>query len=196
MQAMLRQFAGMEVDWLRGTVRYLRGISQAGVDLTAGFWRDLVWWQSALQEAHCRPMRPPAGGVAAIIGTDASDLACGELAWIDGAREEMVLRFTPAERRRPINFRELLGVLRLVERWGERLRGCTLLIDIDNTAAVGATSGLYSRSEDMQELVRRLHALASLHHLTLRPVHTPGEMLQRPDQTSRGAAVEEPRVRF
>ena len=135
-------------------------------------------------------------GTAAITGTDASDLACGELAWIDGAREEMVLRFTRAERRRPINFRELLGVVRLVERWGHRLRGHTLLIDIDNATSVGAVSSMFSRSEDMQELIRRLHAMASSFGLTIRPVHTPGEVLVRPDQTSRGAAVEAPRVRF
>ena len=48
-------------------------------------------------------------GEAAITGTDASDFACGELAWIDGAREEMRVLFSRAEKRRPINFRELLG---------------------------------------------------------------------------------------
>ena len=115
---------------------------------------------------------------------------------MDGTREEMTLRFTSAERRRPINYRELLGVVRLVERWGPRLAGCSLLIDIDNTAAVGATERLFSKSEDMQELVRRLLALSARYSLTLRPVHTPGATLVRPDQTSRGEPVEEPRHRF
>ena len=98
-------------------------------------------------------------GEAAITGTDASDHACGELAWIDGAREEMNSIFTRAETRRPINFRELLGVYRLVERWGSRLEGRTLLIDIDNSATVGASKALFSKAEDMQELVRRLAEL-------------------------------------
>ena len=196
MQAMLRQFVGLEVDWMRGAViRHARGCWRH-IELSDGFWRDLVWWRSALQRANCKPMREPRAGIAAITGTDASDGACGELAWIGGAREEMVLRFTTAEKRRPINFRELLGVVRLVERWGARLRGHTLLIDIDNTAAVGATANLFSRSEDMQELVRRLLDLARRHSLTIRPVHTPGAMLDRPDQTSRGAPVEEPRARM
>ena len=70
------------------------------------------------------------------------------------------------------------------------------MIDIDNTPAVGATRASFSKSEDMQELVRRLVQLAADFDLTIRPVHTPGAMLHRPDQTSRGAAVEEPRVRF
>ena len=135
-------------------------------------------------------------GTTAVVGTDASDHGCGELAWIDGSREEMFLEFTRAERRRPINFRELLGVVRLVERWGHRLCGFTLLIDIDNTASVGASRAWFSRSDDMQELVRRLLEFATRYQLTIRPVHTPGAMLHRPDQTSRGAAIEEPRVRF
>ena len=195
MQGMLRQFAGLQVDWMRGAVRVARG-TWGAVELSPGFWRDLVWWRSAVERASCRRMHSTSVGIAAVTGTDASDLACGELAWIDGAREEMVLRFTRAERRRPINFRELLGVLRLVERWGHRLRGHTLLIDIDNATSVGAVLSMFSRSEDMQELIRRLHELASSFGLTIRPVHTPGEALVRPDQTSRGAAVEAPRVRF
>ena len=48
----------------------------------------------------------------------------------------------------------------------------------------------------MQELVRRLADHAARHDLTLRPVHTPGRLLVRPDQTSRGVMPEEPRVRF
>ena len=195
MQGMLRQFAGLEVDWIRGRVRYARGRWRA-VPLSDGFWRDLSWWRSALRCANCIPFRVQEVGVAAVVGTDASDYACGELVWLDGAREEMVLTFTDAERRRPINFRELLGVVRLVERWGARLEGRTLLIDIDNTAAVGSTDAWFSRAEDMQELVRRLLDVAQRFRLTIRPVHTPGELLHRPDQTSRGDQVEEPRLRF
>ena len=196
MQSMLRQFAGLEVDWMRSTVRYARG-AWGRVALSDGFWRDLAWWRSALGRANCWPIsRQGEVGLAAVTGTDASDEACGELAWVDGGREEMVLQFTAAERRRPINYRELLGVVRLVKRWGPRLRGCTLLIDIDNSAAVGAARSLFSRSEVMQELVRRLLELASRHVLRLRPVHTPGATLVRPDQISRGVEAEEPRQRL
>ena len=51
---------------------------------------------------------------------------------------------------------ELLGVLRVVETWGERLAGRVVLIEADNTAAVGAATKMASSAEDMQELVRRL----------------------------------------
>ena len=76
--------------------------------------------------------------------------------------------------------------------------GCrsTVLIETDNMAAKGAASKFASSSEDMQELVRRLLEYAELFELTLRFVHTPGELLHRPDQTSRGDAVEEPRARL
>ena len=118
MQGMLRQFAGLEVDWARGSVWYAR-CEWGSVKLTPAFWRDLSWWRSAMSFSNSVPLGRSAVGEAAITGTDASDFACGELAWLDGAREEMVCIFTQAEKRRPMNFRELLGVYRLVERLRE-----------------------------------------------------------------------------
>jgi len=57
---------------------------------------------------------------------------------------------------RPINWRELLGVLRVAQMWGPRLRGKILLVETDNMAAKGAARKLASKAPDMQELVRRL----------------------------------------
>ena len=110
----------------------------------------------------------------------------------------MQLRFTSAEQRRPISWRELLGVLRVIETWGERLAGCVVLIEADNTAAVGAATKMASSSEDMQELVRRLLEACEEFGIELRVCHTctPGALLDRPDQTSRGDPVEEPRLRL
>ena len=135
-------------------------------------------------------------GEIAVVGTDASDLACGELVWLDGHREETVLTFTHAERRRPINFRELRGTLRVAELWGGRLAGRLVLVETDNTFGHEATSKLRCKAEDGQELVRRIHDRALRHGFSLRSVHTPGVMLIRPDQTSRGASPEEPRQRL
>ena len=130
------------------------------------------------------------------LGTDASDQACGGVAWVDGSREETQLSFTAAEKRRPINFRELFGAVRVIEKWGERLAGHKLLIDIDNTAAVGATTKAFSKAEEMQEQVRRLVSLAMRHRLEYRPVHCPGAALVRPDALSRGDQAEAPRIRL
>ena len=69
------------------------------------------------------------------------------------------------------------------------------MIETDNMAAMGAASKLSSKSEDMQELVRRLLELAEQFEITIRLTHTPGVKLDRPDQTSRGDPAEEPRAR-
>ena len=194
LQAMLRQFKGLEVDWARGMVRHFSS-AWTQIDIHDGFWRDLRWWRSALKRCNCIPFGLPAVGEVAIVGTDASDLACGELVWLDGAREETVLHFLHAERRRPINFRELRGTLRALEIWGSRLSGRLVLVETDNTVGHEVVRKLRSKAEDMQELVRRIHELSIKHNFTIRSVHTPGLMLVRPDQTSRGAAPEEPRLR-
>ena len=122
-----------------------------------------------------------------LAGTDASGWGTGQVIWLDGAREGSVLRFTAAEKRRPINWRELLGILRVCEVGGERLRGKVVLIETDNMAAKGASEKLSSKAEDMQELVRRLLLSAERFGFELRVTHTPGEKLDRPDLSYRGA---------
>ena len=69
-------------------------------------------------------------------------------------------------------------------------------METDNTFGHEAFSKLRCKAEDSQELVRRIHHRALAHYLTLRSVHTPGKMLIRPDQTSRGSAPSEPRLRL
>ncbi len=77
------------------------------------------------------------------------------LVWgASGAREETRLVFTRAERRRPINFRELLGCLRALEMFGERLRGRTVLMELDNTCAFEAARKLSWRSSALQLSLR------------------------------------------
>ena len=196
MQGMLSSFQGLVVDWRRGTVAPAGGVWQT---MTIGprFWRDLAWWRRHLATRSFSRLgegRRPAEGV--LSGTDASNWGTGQVLWLDGAREESVLRFTAAEVRRPINWRELLGVLRVCEVGGERLRGRTLLIETDNMAAAGATRKMASKAEDMQELIRRILRLGEAHGFRVRVTHTPGEKLDRPDQTSRGDAAEEPRARL
>ena len=75
------------------------------------------------------------------------------------------------------------------------MRGKVLLVETDNMSAKDATRKLASKAADMQELIRRLYRLAEKHGFWLRVTHTPGVKLDRPDQTSRGDATEEPRMR-
>eukprot|EP00966_Prymnesium_polylepis_P092574 2143113-Prymnesium_polylepis.1 len=195
MQGMLSSFKGLVVDWRRGSVRAAEG-SWGQMTVGSAFWRDLSWWRDHLVHRSLASFEKPSSGVGVLSGTDASGWGTGQVMWLDGTREEHVLRFTAAEKRRPINWRELLGILRLCELGGERLRGCTLLVETDNMAAKDASRKMASKAADMQELIRRMFRLAERHGFRLRVTHTPGEKLDRPDQTSRGDAVEEPRARL
>ena len=51
MQAMLRQFRGLEVDWARGAVRHVHGRWRQ-MSLDGGFWRDLVWCLALRRREH------------------------------------------------------------------------------------------------------------------------------------------------
>ena len=198
MQGMLAAFKGLVVDWQRGTVA-VAGRSRLPLELQPSFWRDLSWWRRHLGSHSFTTfesvVKRPVGELA-ITGTDASDWGTGQVLWSNGAREEYRLIFTAAEKRRSINWRELLGIYRVAKLGGERLRGKLVLVEGDNMAAVGAARKFASKSEDMQELVRRMLRLSRRHGFTLRVTHTPGEKLDRPDQTSRGDPIEEPRSRL
>jgi hypothetical protein len=197
MQNMLAQLRGLVVDWNRGLVRFSRNGSGWGwVHLTPGFWRDLEWWVDHFEYRNCTPLDAHKLGEAAITGTDASDWGTGQLMWLDGAREESQLIFSSVEKGRSINWRELLGIVRIFEQFGSRLAGRTVLVETDNMAAKGASAKMSSKSEGMQELIRRILEIAEEHRISVRFTHTPGVKLIRPDQTSRGDPVEEPRARL
>ena len=76
--------------------------------------------------------------------------------WDSGLRAETSLRFTLAERARSINWRELLGIVRVLEQFGTELGGRTLLVEGDNTSSLAAAANASSTAEDSHELVRRL----------------------------------------
>lgn len=196
MQGMLSQFQGLIVNWNRGTVSAPQGGGRR-MSVSRAFWRDLAWWRAHLVTHSLAPFTPAARvAEAAMLGTDASGYGTGQVLWLDGGREESTLVFTAAEKRRPINWRELLGVVRACALGGERLRGKVVLVETDNLAAYFASTKLASKAADMQELIRRLLRLSRRHGFELKVTHTPGEKLDRPDQTSRGDAEEEPRARM
>ena len=196
MQAMLSSFAGCEIDWRRGKVSFRGGSFTKRMVLPGGFWDDLDWWGEHLLERYSVPWTEVETPTAAIMGTDASGWGSGQLAWIDGGREEGQLLFTSAETRRPINWRELSGIVRAVELFGARLSGRTVLMETDNMAAKCSAAKGASHAEDMQELIRRLTRACERHRIRLKLTHTPGLKLDRPDHTSRGDLVEEPRQRL
>ena len=160
MQGMLAQFKGLVVDWRRGEVKPAGGCWEQ-LEVGACFWRDLEWWKANLATQSLAPMDPePSKAEAVLTDTDASDWGTGQVLWLDGGREESVLRFTAAERRRPINWRELLGVLRVCEVGGERLRGKVVLLE--NILLVEGRAGLRVHCSPSQLLLSRSSAFLCL----------------------------------
>ena len=195
MMSMLSSFRGMVVDWKRGRVS-VGGGAWRDASVPAGFWEDLEWWEDHIDTRHYTPMEVAERRPAVVSGTDASGWGQGGLVWLDGQREEIQLKFTDAERAHPINWRELLGIVRVAKAWGPRLRGARLLVETDNMTVYEVGRRSRARVAAMQELVRRLVDCCELYDIELALTHTPGVKLDRPDQTSRGDAVEEPRQRL
>ena len=111
MQGMLNQFKGLLVDWQRGQVKPSGG-GWRELSISAAFWRDLRWWREHLDTRSLAPLDGYGRAAEAVLtGTDASNWGTGQVLWLDGGREEAALAFTHAERRRPINWRELLTAL-------------------------------------------------------------------------------------
>ena len=155
MQGTLSQFQGLEVDWRRGKVRVATPAPERRrrpgptprtpwrqIELSADFFRDLEWWSAMLARRNCTDLDRRPRAVAAITGTDASDWGTGQLAWLDGQRAEVQLQFSPVEQAWSINARELLGIVRVVQFYGEQLQGSAVLVEGDNTAAIGAAQSM------------------------------------------------------
>ena len=126
-----------------------------------------------MDSRNCVPLTPPVRAVAYVAGTDASDWGTGQVVWVDGQREESRLAFGPAEKRRPINWRELLGIYLVMLHYGERLSDSTVLIETDNMAARGAGSKLASTAASMQKILRRLCEVAERWDITIQLTHVP-----------------------
>ena len=73
--------------------------------------------------------------------------------------------------------------MRVVQTFGEELRGRSVLVEGDNTASLSAAESLSSKAHDSQELVRRLIELIEKYDLEVRYTHTPGVKLDRPDRS-------------
>lgn len=73
-----------------------------------------------------------------------------------------------------VNELELAAVALAVGTFGEKLRGCKVLVKCDNTATVGAINSGTSRSRVMMVALRRLASLCLSKGIALRAVHLPG----------------------
>ena len=181
---MYAQFRGVLVDWKRGLVR-IDGRREHLV-LRKDFFEDVAWWRTNLRYRHTVPIRDETAQEPGVIsGTDASDWGKGQAIWLSGEREIFQHVFTEAEKRHPINFRELAGCVRILEQWGPRLRGRRLILETDNMAAMWAIRRGRARTGAMAEQLRRLFTMAAQWGVKIKIMHTRGVDLLLPDAVSR-----------
>ena len=131
-----------------------------------------------------------------VFGTDASNKASGGGAWLSGEREDTRHRWSTWELAQPIHFRELAGAVDLIEHYGQRVAGRTIIIETDNMASMYCIRRRRARTEPMAEQLRRLYALAARWDINVRVIHTSGVDLVHPDGVSRDRAPKAPRQRF
>ena len=196
---LITQLGGaIKIDWRKGKVLMENRWGQ--LKLNHEFWDEVVWWKNAIQRSNCRLEKEKREVVGIVSGSDASDWGAGSLAWIDGEREEIQFKFTKSEKKRPINWRELLGRLQILEHWEDRMHEeaveVVLLCETDNMTSHMNTVKGRGKQKEMRESQLRIEESAARAGLTLVSTHTPGKLLDRPDRTSRGDVVCEPRQRL
>ena len=118
--------------------------------------------------------------------TDASDWGAGAVADIDGSSEEASWKWTAYETALPINWRELNGVYLFLKRWGPRLDGSFVHLEVDNLSSVWALRLMRARAPMMAELIRRIAIICAVHGIDLDVTHLAGKLNVRPDGISRG----------
>ena len=130
--------------------------------LSKEFFAELSWWEDNLSTRNGIPLIRPLQPVEATIsGTDASNIGCGSVVWMSGGREEYKQFWSDAERKFPINMRELIGATRILENWGPRLKNKRVILETDNMATVWCIRRRHARTELMAEQLRRLYAVAT-----------------------------------
>ena len=195
MARMWDRFRGVLIDWGRGAVRVANGVRDLKLDCE--FWLDLEWWIKCLQSPMSVLLRGDDACVWEVrCGTDGSDWGSGQFIVLDGEEERMQCEWTPTERRKPINWRELNGVLRMLRKWGPRLRGAKLWMAVDNMTTFELLRRFRVSAPEMAELLRRIHLLCVRYEICLVVKHVPGVDLEVPDDMSREAALVEPKQRM
>lgn len=195
MSRMWDRFRGVLIDWGRGSVKIANGVRDLQLD--SEFWLDLEWWIGCLSKPAHMLLRADDDCVWEVrSGTDGSDWGSGQFVIMDGEEERMQCEWTPAEKSKPINWRELNGVLRMLKKWGARLKGAKLWMAVDNMTTFELLKRFRVSAPEMAELLRRIHKLCSEFEIYLVVVHVPGVDLTVPDEMSRESAVVEPKQRL
>lgn len=182
--------------WVRYFARARCKREQRGV-VTAPLTDELKWLaevKKLVLEHNGAPINPPSATIRAHV--DAGGLGAGaQLHMPDGEDEDIAWTFTEQEMGESSTFRELLAVLKLLQRKKSLLQKQVLLTYLDSANSVRillkfGTAG----SEKCHELCNQIHAVCHTHRITLQPVWVPREENQRADALSKFFDHGEPRA--
>ena len=120
MARMWDRFRGLIVDWSKGAIRLAAGVRNVPTD--EEMWWDAEWWVRNLSSIAGKSLVSDLEHRWMVRGgMDGSDGGSGQFVVIHSEREEIQYLWTKGELRKPINWRELNGVLRLIRNWGPRI---------------------------------------------------------------------------
>ena len=195
MARMWDRFRGVVIDWGRGVVRIIDGVRDVKVD--SEMWKDLEWWQVMLSQVTGIPLVDDESHRWLVrSGTDGSDWGSGQFVILHGEKEELQCCWTSDEVKKPINWREMNGALRILREWGPRMRGCVLWMAVDNLVSVNLLQHFRVTAPELAELMRRIYRLCAKFSIKLKVQHVAGVDLILPDTMSRELCAMEPRQRL
>lgn len=186
-------FAAQVVDMSRGFLRAgftaLKGAlrrkapKSTKVKLSPQVLMDLRWWRACMRGAAPRVMLTRRAVLTAFASTDASLTGMGgyyngrhfSFTWRQMAESADTRPFYPTVRAdgravQHINFLELFCVYYWVRLYGRSCSGCTVVIHVDNTAAMGMIEHMCGPMEYMA-ILRPLRQMLIRFDLRLRPVY-------------------------
>ena len=136
--------------------------------LEPDFWQDLEWWEEALPSAPGRRFFPDRFANAVKVFGDASSAGYGAT-WYsaEGPRSVSVPWALPM-RYATSNLREITTFERVIDRFGsEWADHSQVLYTTDNLSTAKALNSGYTSSDQMMDVVRRVHQWAAQRDITL-----------------------------
>lgn len=152
---------------------------------------ELEWMLQALKEWDGRLLVPDPSSL--VMETDASTYGFG--AHIKDSPLQMAGHWSPEERARHINWKELTAVERALHAFQPQLQGQSVLVRSDNVTTVAYLRRMTGRTPHLAEVAMRIFLWAEENNVTISALHLPGENNQTADRLSRLRDLHEWRLR-
>lgn len=143
--------------------------------------KDLTWWQEAIDNWNGAPIRTRPVDVQ--IASDASSFGWG--ACIENLNLEASGIWNTQIAHMPSNYRELLAVGLALKSFGPHIRGKSVQILSDNITTVACLNRLYTPSQELGQLVKRVWLEAHAWEVDVQAKYLAGHLNQHADMLSR-----------